>query len=116
MGIPIKLILISTIILALIAFAKWTHGEIFQAGVNYQIAEQKKADDKADKEYTKKISEALAANKTEKEQSAKLLEELNNVEHKYREIQNAAENSKCKSLGDESFKLLNSFIGEEPAY
>ena len=112
----IKLGIISALIIALIGFAKWSYDSIYEAGVNSQIAKQKEANDKTNKEYTKKISEALENNKKEKEQSAKLLEELNNVEHKFREIQKATANSDCKSFGVESFELFNSFIGTEPAY
>ena len=112
----VKLGLITVLILALIAFAKWGHDSIYDSGYNAAVAAQAKLNEAADKKYTEEINIALKDKKDANAEAARLLEELNNAEGKFREIQKATANSKCKSLGDESFQLFNEIIGTKPIY
>jgi len=112
----VKLGLVTALIVGLVAFYKWHYSQVFDAGINHQIAIQAKANEKVEETYTKEIGKALDERKTEKLESARLLQELSKVKGKYREIQEAATNSKCKSLGADSFELWNQIIGTAPNY
>lgn len=112
----VKLGLITVLVLALIGFAKWGYDSIYDAGYTAAVADQAKLNEAADKEYTKKINKALKDKQDADAEAARLLDELNNAEGKFREIQKATANSKCKSLGTESFNLFNEIIGTEPVY
>ena len=112
----IKLGIATVLILALLGFAKWSHNATFQAGVDHQIAKQKTIDDAADEIYNTSLNKALKEKKTANVEAARLLQKLNNVEGKFREIQKATADSQCRSFGAESFKLFNTIIGPEPSY
>ncbi len=108
----VKLGLAVTLILACIAFYKWQHDVIFQAGVDSQIAVQAKANEAADKAFTLELGKALDESKTAKANAAKLQGKINEIERDYRRISKIAKNSECKALGADTFEWWNGILKE----
>lgn len=113
----IKLTIFASIFLAAIAFWKWDRDQAFQAGVDSEKANQLEVLKKAIASESVKIDDALKQKKHYQNQAIQIEKQAKErLKVAYREINEAAKNARCTSLGNDVFVMFNTLIGEEPSY
>lgn len=110
----VKLGIAAAIILGLIAFYKWHHDQIFEAGANSVRAELAGEYEKREKVLTLKLGEALAENQKNRQKASQIQVNLDKAAAENRRLRDEINDAtfECTAIGGDFMELWNKTISK----
>ena len=105
----VKIGLVLAILTLLTGFVTWGYNSIFEAGVNHQIAKEAKEYEEREKELTKKLNAAIAANEVETDKAILLQGKLTKSQNDARILRDKINDAvfDCVAIGGSFGELWN---------